>query len=187
MNRPLRGVHHHELRPARFALFQPQGHVVLRQQRPARQQQVAVTALFSRHIELIAVGGRTEVVGEDARLVVEAGAADIEVHLLQTNHVRLLLLDDLDDPLQAIPSVAADTLVDVVAEQGIAKLSVRGDLFPLFKYIASPGRLYCNFSEKSSPGSPKRPLPQHLFSEADYDSIFAPFPRPSAPGRLGCL
>ncbi len=40
------------------------------------------------------------------------------VHLLQTHDVRVLVLDDIDDPFQAISAVApANAFVDVVAQE----------------------------------------------------------------------
>ena len=56
--------------------------------------------------------------GEAPGLVVVPRPADVAVHFLEADEVGLRLLDDPDDPLDSVaPIAAADTLVDVVAQQ----------------------------------------------------------------------
>ena len=58
-----------------------------------------------------------EGLGELPRLVVVPRPPDVAVDLLEADQVRVLLLDDPDDPLDAVAAVApADPLMDVVAQ-----------------------------------------------------------------------
>ena len=52
------------------------------------------------------------------RLIVVARAAGIVIDLLQADQVRILVLDDFDDPFQPVPPIAsADAFVDVVTQE----------------------------------------------------------------------
>ena len=58
--------------------------------RPARQQQVTVAPFTDRHVELIEMGLRSQVLRQEYRLIVIVAAMDVAVHFLQTDKIRLL-------------------------------------------------------------------------------------------------
>ena len=62
---------------------------------------------------------------ELTRLVVVPRPRHLPVHLLEADQVGILVLDDLDDPLEAITPVSpADAFMDVVAEKSHDRRSV---------------------------------------------------------------
>src|SRR5215212_504159 len=91
--------------------------MVPRAERPAGQDQVAVAPLLARDVQLIRVVLRPQLIGQQPRLVIVAGAEDVSVTFLKTYNVGALVLDDLDDPFEPVAAVVAYALVDVVAEQ----------------------------------------------------------------------
>src|SRR5713226_1075096 len=73
------------------------------------------------------MGIEREVPHQQGRLVVIARAAGLVSDFLKANEVWLQILDDPDDALQAIQTVAAaDAFVDVVAKQAHGTLSHLG-------------------------------------------------------------
>src|SRR6266568_170261 len=86
--------------------------------RPPRQDEIAVAARLVRAIHLKERVLEVKVLGHQPRLIVEARAARVVIDFLQTDQVRVLLLDHLQNPFQAVaPVAAADALVNVVAEK----------------------------------------------------------------------
>src|SRR6266446_6199455 len=86
--------------------------------RPTRQDQIAVTSLLVRTIHLKKRVFKVKVPGHHLRLVVEARPARVVIDLLQTDQVRVLLLDHLQNPFQAVaPVAAANAFVNVVAKK----------------------------------------------------------------------
>ena len=87
-------------------------------ERPARQEQIAVTAVLQFDVELEQVGGGVKSLDELTRLIVVLGSRDVSVHFLKANQVGVLILDDLDNPVQAVATItSADTFMYVVTEQ----------------------------------------------------------------------
>ena len=63
------------------------------------------------------MGRRMQGLGQLPGLVVVPRPRHVAVHLLEADQVRVLLLDDPDDPLQPIAAVpSADSLVDVITQ-----------------------------------------------------------------------
>src|SRR5262245_39722864 len=74
--------------------------------------------MFEPHIELEEMGREPEGLGEPPRLVVVPRTRNMTVHFLETNDVWVLVLDDFDDPVEAVSAVAApDSLVNVIAQE----------------------------------------------------------------------
>ena len=87
-------------------------------ERPARQQQVAVAPFLQPDVELVEVGGGVEGLDELAGLVVVPRSRHVPVHLLKADQVRVLVLDDLDHPLETVAAVTtADAFVDVITKK----------------------------------------------------------------------
>src|SRR5262249_28625781 len=111
-------VDNDELGAARLAAAQPQRHLELALEGPARQDQVAVAPLAVADGELEQVGGGAEVPGQQGGGVVVVGAAAVAVDFLEADEVGVGLGDDTDDAVEAVAAVAAaDALVDVVGQQ----------------------------------------------------------------------
>ena len=117
VERSLGRLDHGELRPAGFSPLASERDLVTRAERPARENQVAVASALEPHVELIEVSRRMERLAEFPGLVVVPRSRDVTVDLLQADHVGVLGLDDLDDPLEAVATIAtADPLMNVVAQ-----------------------------------------------------------------------
>ena len=55
---------------------------------------------------------------ELTRLVVVPRSSHVTVHFLKTDQVGVLILDDLDDPIQTVASITpADAFMNIVTEQ----------------------------------------------------------------------
>jgi hypothetical protein len=118
MNRSFGRIHDGELSTSRFARVQAERDLVLRNERPAREQEVAVTTGAEMHVELEEVRDVVKGIGQEFRLVVEAGATDVTIDFLKTDDVRVFGLDDVDDSIEAISSVtAANPFMDVVTQE----------------------------------------------------------------------
>ena len=86
VQRPLRRLHHRQLRRAARAAGSAATRPAVAD-RPARQHQVAVTALAVRRVELVQMP-RPQPLGAAHRLVVVARTAGVAVHLLKADQVR---------------------------------------------------------------------------------------------------
>src|SRR5262249_51413740 len=74
--------------------------------------------MFELHIELEQMGREPKGLGEPSGLVVVPRPRYMTVHFLETDDVRILVLNDLDDPVEAVSPVASpDSLVNVVAQE----------------------------------------------------------------------
>ena len=87
-------------------------------ERPARQNQVPVAACPVLDVLLEkSISGR-ELLGQQLRLIVIAGAAGAERDFLQANQIRMFRFDYLLDAVQIVPAVqSTNTLVDVVTDE----------------------------------------------------------------------
>ena len=82
------------------------------------RSEVAVAAVLQPHVELVKVGHGVEGLGQLTRLVVVPRSPHVPIDLLEADQVGILVLDDLDDPFQAVAAVAtADAFMDVVAQE----------------------------------------------------------------------
>ena len=68
--------------------------MVMRLQRPARQEQVAVPALAKPHVHLVDPFQVAEVVGQKLGLIVKPRTADVPIDLLQADDIGIFGLDD---------------------------------------------------------------------------------------------
>ena len=86
--------------------------------RPAGEEQIAISADLPMDVHLKRRAGELEMVGEQLGLIVIPRPACAVGDLLQADQVRLLAIDDLDDPVKPVSTVAAaDALVNVVGQQ----------------------------------------------------------------------
>ena len=115
---PFGSFDHRELRSAGFAATESQRDLMMCLKRPARQQQVSVTAGADADIQLMHVRGGFEMFGQHLGLMVKLRTLDVQVDFLQADDVGVLLLDDRDDPFNLVaPVETADAFVDVVAKE----------------------------------------------------------------------
>ena len=85
--------------------------------RPPRQDEIAVTAVLQLDVELKHVGSDVKGLDELTRLIVVPRSGDVAVDLLEADQVGVLILDDLNHPLQPVTSITpADAFMDIVAE-----------------------------------------------------------------------
>lgn len=117
MQRPVRRVNDDELRAARFTATVAERKQALIAKRPTRQNEIAVSAFAVRHIQLIEMRLRAEMVRQQSGLIVEARTANIAIHFLQANEIGILFLNYFNNPFEAIAPVAADAFMDIVSQQ----------------------------------------------------------------------
>ena len=111
-----------DLGPAGLVISVGEGDLVVGFERPAGKDQVAVAPVLQMHIHLIKLTHRVEMVGQKLGLIVKMGALDVPIDLLKADDIRIFLLDNVDDPVEAVPAIlASDPFVDVVSKKSHRK------------------------------------------------------------------
>jgi hypothetical protein len=117
VQRALGRLDHGQLSPSRLFAIQSQRNLVPPDKRPSRQNQIAVAARAEVDVALIEVRRRAKVLGQQFRLVVVPRPSDVLIDLLEADQVGVFQLDDFDDPLELVASIAsANALMDVVTQ-----------------------------------------------------------------------
>jgi hypothetical protein len=142
VQRPGWSVNHNELCPARLSLAVPQRHVRVPPKFPARQDQVPVATFLVRAIELVQVRARVQLSRQELRLIVKSRTADVAIDFLQTDEVRLLRGNHVDDSLDPIPTITAtDAFVNVVGQQSHRRGSDGWVFVTMFGHTAFESRV----------------------------------------------
>ena len=117
VNGALRRLDDRHLGTSRLSFLATQRDLVMGLERPSREDEVAIPATLEPNVELIEVRRRLEGLCQLPRLVVVPRPRHVAVHFLEADDVRVLLLDDPDDPLEAVSAIPpAYSLMDVIAQ-----------------------------------------------------------------------
>ena len=105
--------------------------MMVRLQRPAGEQEIAVSPIAQPDIHLVDPLPVAEVVGQQLGLIVVTGAADVSVDLLQADDVGVLRFDHGQDPAEPVAAIAgADPFMDVITQNAHRWLSGSYRQFP---------------------------------------------------------